>query len=84
MAKPSLNRNSSIVVQLLSCVQLFVMAAAHQPSLSSTISLSLLRLVSGESVMPPKHLIFYCSPEVFPTIRVFSSVSALQVSWLNS
>ena len=55
--------------------------AACQASLSFTISLSLLKLMSIESVMPSKHLIL-CHPllflpSVFPSIMVFSSESAL-------
>ena len=47
------------VVQSLSPVQLFVTpwTAAHQPSLSFTISWSSLKLMSIESVMPSNHLI---------------------------
>ena len=55
--------------------------AARQASLSSTISQSLLRLLSTESVMPSSHLILCCPllllPSVFPSIRVFSSEVAL-------
>ena len=71
-----------IVVQLLSSVQLFVTSwtAAHQASLSFTISQSLLKLISIDSVMPFNHLILYCPllllPSIFPSIRVF------QMSWL--
>ena len=54
-------------------------------SLSFTVSLSLLKLVSIESVMPANHLIL-CSPllflpSVFPSIRVFSSELALHIRW---
>ena len=51
------------VVQLLSCVRLFanLWTAARQASLSFTISQSLLKLVSIESVMPSNHLIL-CRP----------------------
>ena len=54
--------------------------AAHQVSLSFTISRSLLKLMSMESVMPSNHL-FLCHPllllpSIFPSIRVFSSESA--------
>ena len=47
------------VVQLLGCVWLSVIpwTAASQASLSFTISLSLLRLMSTELVMPSNHLI---------------------------
>ena len=84
MVKPSLTRNSNIVVvQLLSCVQLFVVAAAHQPSLSFTISLSLLKLISGESMMPSNHLIFNCSPTTFPPIRVFCIALTRHINWPN-
>ena len=61
-----------IVVQSLSHVQLFVTpwTAARQASLSFTVSLSLLKLMSIESVMPFKHLILcrplLLLPSVFP------------------
>ena len=50
-----------VVVQLLSCIWLFVTpwTAACQAFLSFTISWSLLKLKSIESVMPFNHLIFY-------------------------
>ena len=66
-----------VVVQLLSCAQLFVTpwTAACQASLSLTISQSLLKLISLESVMPSNHLILchlvLLLPSVFPSIRVF-------------
>ena len=56
------------VVWLLSLVWLFVTpwAAAHQASLSFTISLSLLKLMSIESVMPYNHHILLSpSPPAF-------------------
>ena len=51
------------VVHLLSHVQLFATpwTAAHQASLSFTVSWSLLKLMSTESVIPSNHLIF-CHP----------------------
>ena len=59
--------------------------AAYQASLSFTVSLSLLRLMSIESVMPSNRLILCCSlllpPSIFPSIRVFSNESALCFSW---
>ena len=75
------------VVQLHSCVQFFATpwTAAHQASLSFTISWSLLKLVSIESVMPSNHLILchplLLLPSVFPSIRVFSNESALRIRW---
>ena len=59
--------------------------AARQASLSITNSWSLLKLMSIESVMPSKHPILCCplllTPSVFPSIRVFSSESALHIKW---
>ena len=74
-------------VQLLSRVRLFATpwTVAHQASLSITISPSLLRLTSIESVMPSNHLILcrplLLLPSIFPGIRVFSSESALRIRW---
>ena len=74
-------------VQSLSCVLLFVTpwAAAHQASLSITDSWILLKLMSIESVMPSTHLILWHSLllllAIFPSIRVFSSESVLQIRW---
>ena len=57
--------------------------AARQASLSITNSLSLLKLVSIELVMPPNHLIFCCPllllPSIFPSIRVFSNETVLHI-----
>ena len=56
--------------------------AAHQASLSITSPPSLLKLMSIESVMPSNHLTL-CHPllllSIFPSIRVFSSESALHI-----
>ena len=50
--------------------------------LSSTISRSLLKLTSIESVMPSNHLIlcrpFLLLPSIFPSIRIFSNELTLQ------
>ena len=74
-------------VQSLSRVQLFATpwTAAHQVSLSITNSLSLLKLMSIELVMPFNHLIL-CRPlllllSIFPSIRVFSNESILHIRW---
>ena len=58
--------------------------AAHQASLSITNSLSLLKLMSIESVMTSNHLIL-CHPlllllSISPSIRVFSNESVLRIS----
>ena len=54
-------------------------------SLSFTISGSVLKLMSGDSVMPSNHLI-HCSPllllpSIFPSIRVFSNDLVLHIRW---
>ena len=58
--------------------------AACQASLSITNSLSLLKLMSIESVMPSNHLILCCPlllpPSVFPSNRVFSTES-VRIRW---
>ena len=82
---------------MLSCVQLSATpwATARQdphglqharlPSLSFTVSWSLLKFMSIESVMPSNHLILchplLLLPSVFPRFRVLSNVSALHVGW---
>ena len=75
---------SPVVVQLLSHVPFFVTpwTAAHQASLSFTVSRSLLKLMSIESVMPSNHLILFSPPAfIFPSIRVFPSESVLCIKW---
>ena len=75
------------VVQLLSCVRLFatLWTAAHHASLSFTISHSLLKLLSIESVMPSNHLVLWhplvLPASIFPSIRVFSNELALRIRW---
>ena len=71
------------------CVQLFVIpwTAALQASLPFTISQSVLKFISIESVMPSNHLVLchplLLLPSIFPGIRVFSSESALCIMWLK-
>ena len=76
-----------IVVQSLSHVWHFVTpwTIACQASLSLTISRSLLKVMSIESVMPSNHLIL-CHPLLLPTsiflsIRVFSNKLAICIRW---
>ena len=75
------------VVQSLSRVQLFLTpwAAAHQASLSITISQSLPKLMCLELVIPSNHLNLCCPLllllSIFPSIRVFSNESALCIRW---
>ena len=74
-------------VQSLSCVLLFATPwiTARQACLSITNSWSSLKLMSIKSVMPSSHLIL-CHPLLLratipPSIRVFSSESALLIRW---
>ena len=75
------------VVPPLSCVWLFATpwTAICQTSLSSTISWSLLKLMSIESVMPSNHLIFCHSlillSSIFPSMGVFFNESPLHIGW---
>ena len=59
--------------------------AAHQTSLSFTISQSLLKVMSIESMMPSSHLVLcHCLlllPSIFPSIMVFSNESILRNRW---
>ena len=60
---------------------------AHQDSLSTTSSPSLLKLMSIELVMPSNHLILcrplLLLPPIPPSIRVFSNESTLHMRWLK-
>ena len=63
------------VIQLLSSLQ----TVTHQASQSFSISLSLLKLTSIESMMPSNHHIL-CRPllllsSIFPSLKVFSNHS---------
>ena len=77
-----------VVFQSLSCVQLFatLWTAAHQASLSSTISQSLLKFMSIKLVMLFNHLIL-CRPllhllSIFPSISVFPfNALTLGIRW---
>ena len=59
--------------------------AARQSCQSFTISRSLFKLMSIESVMPSKHLILchplLLLPSIFPSVRLFSNESALHIRW---
>ena len=84
---------SPVLASLMSCcsivksVPFFASpcSAAHQPSLSFTITQSLLKLMSIELVMPSNHLILCCPllllPSIFPSIRVFSNESVFHIRW---
>ena len=72
---------------LLSSIRLFATpwTAAHQASLSFTISQSLPKLMSIESVMPSNHLILchllLLLPSIFPRFGVFSNKLVLCIRW---
>ena len=72
---------------MLSRVRLFgtPWTAAPQAPLSSTVSWSLLKFMSIESVMPFNHLILcrplLLLPSIFPNTRVFSKELPLRIRW---
>ena len=75
-----------VVFHSLRHIWLFVTPCteACQASPSFTISWSLLKLLSIESVLPSNHLILCCHlllPSVFSNIKVFSNESALLIRW---
>ena len=83
--------------QLLSAYLLFVLqspsrvqliaslwTAARQAYQTLIISLSLLKLISIESLMPSNHLILcrpLLLPSILPSIGVFSSESSVSIRW---
>ena len=76
-----------VLIQLLSCVQLFEIpwTGACQASLSLTISWSSSNFTSIESVIPSNHLILCCPllllPSIFPSIKVFFNELAPSIRW---
>ena len=83
----SFSWNFQLVVQSLSRVWLYVtpLTAAHQVPLSFTMSQSLLKAMSIESMMLSNYLVFCCPllllPSIFSSIRVFSNESSLHIGW---
>ena len=77
----------TVVVQSLSRVWLFATpwTATCQASLSFTVSQSLLKFISIESVMSSNHLILCCPllllPSIFSSVRDFSNESAFCIRW---
>ena len=76
-----------VIIQSFSCIWPFETprTAAYQASLSFTISWSLLKLMSIESVMLSNHLILCCPllllPSIFSSIGVFSNELAFHITW---
>ena len=83
----SLARRFPLVVQSLGHFQLLatLWTTACQVSLSFTISWSLLKLITIESVMLSNHLILchplLLLPSVFPSIGIFSNEWSLCIKW---
>ena len=71
--------STHFVVQPLSCIRLLATpwTAARQAPPSFTVSQSLLKFMSTESVIPPNHLILCCPllllSSIFPSYKVFSN-----------
>ena len=70
-------------VQSLNHVQFFTTpwTAAHQASLSFTVSQSLLKFISIESVMLSNHLVL-CFPLLLLSLKSFPASGSFPVSWL--
>ena len=91
--RPSASKTATLCSSSIqfSCVRLFETpwTAAHQDSLSITISWHLLKLIMEfdghiKSVMPSNHFILcrpLLLPSIFPRIRVFSNESVLHIRW---
>ena len=75
------------IVPFISHVQLLETpwTAGHQASLALTVCCSWLKFMSVELVRPSNQLILchplLLLPSIFPSIRVFSSESALRIRW---
>ena len=87
-SSPSLNqRDQHVVVQVLSHILLFVIpwTVACQVPLSSTLSQSLLKFLSIDSIMLSNRFILcrplLLLPSILPSIRVFSSEFTLHIKW---
>ena len=80
---PFIFKLSVVVAQPLGRVLLFeiLCTAACKAFLSFTISQSLLKLLSIESIMPSNHLILWhpllLLPSIFPSISLFQCISSL-------
>ena len=80
----SINCCCCFVVQSLNHVGFFMIpwSASHQAPLYFTISQSLLKFMSIESVMPSNLCCpLLLLPSIFPSTRVFSNESVLHIRW---
>ena len=67
-----------------SCLTLRPHGLQHARLPCPSLSLSLLKLMSIESMVPSNHLILchpLLLPSIFPSVRVFSNVLALRIRW---
>ena len=81
---PTLSTEEALRQIQICCNSATPWTVACQASLSFTVSRSLLKLMSIESVMLSSHLILcfpLLLPSVFPSIRVFYNESALCIRW---
>ena len=78
-----------VVVQSLTPVWLFETpwTAAHQTSMSFTVSRSLLKLMSIKSAMPSNHLILHCPllllPSIFPSLPAYLILKSIVLKERN-
>ena len=73
-----------LVVQSFSCMWVFAPLWTATCQASLAISQRLLRLTSIELMMPSSHLVFcLLLALIFPSMRIFSSESALCIRWLT-
>ena len=81
--KKQTHTSTCVVVQSLSCVQLFVTpwTAAQQTSLFFTNSQSLLKLISIELVIPSNHLVLWHSLPSFSTDKYISGNEFKKLFW---
>jgi len=81
---PAYIQNLILPLLLFSC-SVLSNSVRPQVSLSFTISQSLLKLMSIESVMPSNHLVLchplHLLPSIFPSIRIFSNELAFHIRW---
>ena len=84
------NFNKNMCKALCSVAQLCLTlcnpwTAAHQASLSLTVSWSLPKFMSTALVMPSSHFILWYPllllPSIFPSIRDYSNESAVRIRW---
>ena len=85
MNNATMNMNYELCSVAKNCLFGNSWTVAHQALLCSTVSQSLLKFMSIDSVMLSHHLILCCPllflSSIFPSVGVFSSELALHVRW---